>query len=110
MTGAEGWLGREAAPATVFAVFHVIQQMRRSRRSCFRFSNPDCAGCAAQLCAHERLLLNTCRALARGRPDEAAAHAMILCEGNDTGPFLHEMARLARQVPGLGAEAQSRDQ
>ena len=110
MLGAESWLGRDAAPELVHAVFHVIQKMRCARRSTFQFSNPDCPHCAATLCAHERLLLNACRSMARGRPEEAAGHAMILCEGNDTGPLLEEMLRLARGMPLCGVPAQSRIQ
>ena len=32
MLGAESWLGRDAAPELVHAVFHVIQKMRCARR------------------------------------------------------------------------------
>ena len=95
MLGAESWLGRDAAPELVHAVFHVIQKMRCARRSTFQFSNPDCPHCAATLCAHERLLLNACRSMARGRPEEAAGHAMI---GVSLGPVTGDItARLVQR-------------
>lgn len=66
----------------------LVQEMRRARRSCFRYSNPDCPGCALILCAAERHLILTLNSLARGAQSEALAHALLLSEGNSPDAFL----------------------
>lgn len=101
MSGAEHLLGRRAAPDFACAVLRAVQAMRRSRQSTFHFSNPDCANCAARLSRHERLLLNVLRAFLLGKPQDAAAHAILLCEGNDTGEFLDEMEALSDAMQGV---------
>ncbi len=98
LSGAEHLLGRDAAPGFACAVLRVVQAMRRSRKSVFHFSNPDCSNCAARLSGHERLLLNALRATLEDRPDNAEGHAMLLCEGNDTSEFLEEVEALARMM------------
>lgn len=99
ISGAEQVMGREAGPHVVCAVLRAVQQMRAARRNHFNFSNPDCPGCAARLCGHERLFLNTFRAMRRGRIADAEAHAMLLCEGNATEGLIVAMGDLCAALP-----------
>jgi len=82
-------------------ILEAIQSMRHARVSCFRFSNPRCTGCAGILGEHERLLMQSFRAVRRGKTGEARTHAMLLCEGNDTDEFLYRLAILARSTQPL---------
>ncbi|GAA4222096.1 hypothetical protein GGQ68_001236 [Sagittula marina] len=117
----QGWLGGVSAalrfyghdigPHAAVAVLSAVQAMRRSRISAFRFNSADCAHCAAHLSENERQFLNTCRAMATNRREAAKGHAMILCEGNDTQPFLEAMAvmaqvcKISRVTPRSGPDA-----
>ena len=101
MPHAERLFGREAAPGLVCGVQRAVQEMRLARHSVFQFSNPGCQRCAARLTGHERLLMNTLRERMAGRPQHAQAHAMMLCEGNDTDGFLAEIAALSQVLQGL---------
>ncbi|WP_353475619.1 hypothetical protein PVT71_23805 (plasmid) [Salipiger sp. H15] len=99
ISGAEQVMGREAGPQVVCAVLRAVQQMRSARRNHFHFSNPDCPGCAARLCGHERLFLNVFRSVRRGRMADAEAHAMMLCEGNPAEGLVAAMADLCVALP-----------
>ncbi|NDW00921.1 hypothetical protein [Salipiger sp. PrR002] len=101
MSGAEQVLGPQEAPEVVFAVLRAVQEMRHARRNPFNFSNPDCPGCAARLCGHERLFLNIFRAMRRGRQGDAEAHALLLCEGNGVQRLIAAMGVLAAAMPGV---------
>lgn len=92
---AERLFGREIAPQLVCGVQRAVQEMRLARKSVFQFSNPGCRRCAARVSGHERLFLNTLRAMMRDRWQDAEAHAMMLCEGNDTSAFLAEVLALS---------------
>lgn len=105
---AERLYGRDAAPGLVCGVLRAVQEMRLARQSVFAFSNPGCQRCAARLTGHERLLLNTLREMMAGRPQHADAHAMMLCEGNDTGAFLAEIAALSQVLSGLARPVEPR--
>ncbi len=95
---ADRLFGRDAAPGLVCAVQRAVHAMRCARKSVFRFSNPDCGRCAARITGHERLLMNTLRSILADRPSDAEAHAMILCEGNDTRVLIDEMRALAQVI------------
>ncbi|MEM1350709.1 MAG: hypothetical protein AAGF27_00105 [Pseudomonadota bacterium] len=90
MTHAERYFGGSVA----FKVLCTVQAMRVSRVSCFRFNNPSCKGCAAIVSEHERHFMNTFMAVRAGRRGPAETHAMMLCEGNDTRPFIEQMTAL----------------
>lgn len=75
-------------------VLEAVQAMRMSRTSCFHFSNPDCKCCSAIVSEHERHFMNVFRSLRDGRVGPARTHAMILCEGNDTGELMERMSVL----------------
>lgn len=98
---AERLFGRDEAPRLVCGVQRAVQAMRCSRKNVFHFSNPGCARCAARLTGHERLLLNSLRSAMMERRQDAEAHAMILCEGNDTAAFLDEIGALAQVLADL---------
>lgn len=99
ISGAEQVMGRETGPRVVCAVLRAVQAMRQSRHNPFHFSNPDCPGCASRLCGHERLFLNSFRAVRRGRMADAEAHAMLLCEGNPTEGLIAAMGDLCAALP-----------
>ncbi|MEO1659184.1 MAG: hypothetical protein AAFR65_15855 [Pseudomonadota bacterium] len=90
--------GHRRGPDIAVAILSVVQTMRGTRQSVFRFNGPDCPACAAFVSSHERALMAAFRATARGRREDAAAHAAILLEGNDPKPFLRALDTLAAQV------------
>ncbi|MEM6759027.1 MAG: hypothetical protein AAF601_06065 [Pseudomonadota bacterium] len=86
-------------------VLKVIQAIRRSRRSSFQFSNPDCAGCARILTEHERRLIVAISAMRRGRAERAQVELMMLCEGNDTQAVMMWLTELKLALPKVGRRA-----
>ncbi len=104
----QGWLKAARAAETCFAgdepgarflsLLRVVQAMRMARRSPFRFSNPDCAGCAAVLTEAERHLMLALRGARRGRLGAARAHALLLCEGGDATGLLAALDALPRAL------------
>lgn len=97
------------APHIYVATLGAVQSMRQARRSIFRFNDPCCAHCAATVTDGERLFLSGLRAMRDDAPDRAAAFAAILCEGNDSGPWLVALKTLARQMPLRRASAMRED-
>ncbi|WP_108258227.1 hypothetical protein [Mangrovicoccus ximenensis] len=104
--GSQSWRHAIAAserlggpPGLLTALVEAVEAMCLSRRSVFRFSNPNCPGCAAKLTPHERQFMACLRHVRRGEPDLAARHAFLLCEGNDTRQFLDSIGR----IPARGA-------
>ena len=87
-----------SGPDVALGVLEALETMRRARVSTFRFSNPACLSCAAILSEHERRFVLVFRGLRLGHRSEALTHAMLLCEGNDTGPFIAALERLVEQV------------
>jgi len=81
-------------------ILATVQAMRMSRKSCFRFNNPRCTGCAKFLSPHERLFMNVYIPLRDGKLGPALTHAMILCEGNSTDGLIDRMRHLANAVTG----------
>ncbi|WP_371156881.1 hypothetical protein [Jannaschia sp. 2305UL9-9] len=88
-----------AAPHVYVATLGAVQSMRQSRRSTFRFNDPCCPACAGSVTDCERLFLGGLRAMRDDAPDRAAALACILCEGNEAGPWLVALGKLAAQLP-----------
>lgn len=91
----------EHSAQTAFSILAMVQAMRASRKSSFRFNNPYCPGCAQLLTEHERQFMGVFRGLRAGHLSEAQTHAMLLCEGHDTTAFLDRTASLV----GLLAQA-----
>lgn len=83
---------------TAFEILAMVQAMRASRKSSFRFNNPYCPGCSQLLTEHERQFIGVLRGLRSGRVSAAQTHAMLLCEGHDTTAFLDRTASLVRQL------------
>ncbi|MEL6100886.1 MAG: hypothetical protein AAFR68_06170 [Pseudomonadota bacterium] len=77
----------------------VVQDMRTTRRSVFRFSNPRCADCAAIVTQDERHLLQLVQHSRAGRKSHAASSAMLLCEGYDTDGVLRAASCFADIAP-----------
>lgn len=104
----EGWVrafahadrafGEARGAIVASAVLHSVQRMREARRSCFRFSNPDCVHCAEALSESERHFIGAFRAITDSHLSEAYGHALILCEGNDADPFLRQLQALSDQI------------
>lgn len=62
----------------------VCHEMRTSRRSVFRFSNPRCPCCAAIVTQDERYLMQLVQYAQEQNRSKVASTAMLLCEGNST--------------------------
>ena len=91
--------GPVEGPQVFAAVAAMLDEMGRARRSTFRFSNPDCAGCAATMTAHEALFLQCFTFLRQAARDKAERSAFLLCEANPCPGFLAATERLARGLP-----------
>lgn len=91
--------GPVQGPQVFAAVAAMLDEMGRSRRSMFRFSNPDCPGCAAAMTAHETLFLQSFTLVLNDAPDKAQRTAFLLCEGNPCPGFLAAAERLAGVIP-----------
>ncbi|ARE42287.1 hypothetical protein RGUI_4261 (plasmid) [Rhodovulum sp. P5] len=92
------------ASEVAVAILAAVQEMRAARKSGFRFSNPDCAGCARVLCGPERHFMEVLTALRRGSRSHAHTAALLLCEGNPTQPFLRAMEDLVGPVRTKGVK------
>lgn len=89
---------RAGGPEIAVATLAAVQAMRAARKSAFRFSNPDCPGCARILGAHERHFMDVLCAFRRGARSRAHAASMLICEGNPADPFLAAMSDLAALI------------
>ncbi|MBP0483815.1 hypothetical protein [Sagittula salina] len=102
--GEHGWLaatsdalacfGSEQGPRAGLSVLCAVQAMRQARQSVFRFNAARCASCSAWVSDHEKLFMNTLRAVVRGHEAAAQGYAGILCEGNETEAFLRALSVL----------------
>lgn len=98
MDFSELMFGPEYGPLIAYCVTEVLQNMRESRKTTFRFTNPCCAKCAARLTNNERLLTSTISAFRKGDSLRAKMNALILCEGFDSGPMLKAIGRLTKTL------------
>lgn len=99
---AERSFAGQAPAAIAVAVLGAVQAMGRVRQSGFSFSSPTCPDCAQLMTDHERHFISVLMALRRGERSRAVVHAMLLCEGNDSGPFLAAMDELGELIDGQG--------
>lgn len=95
--------GQVEGPQVFAALAGMLDRMGRSRRSMFRFSNPDCSGCAAMMTAHESLFLQIITLTLRAQDDKAERVAFLLCEGNDISGLVQAAVRLAQLLPSEAA-------
>jgi len=96
----QGWLGAmewsaaaigvRSGPQMAFALLRLVQAMRASRRSAFRFSNPACPGCRGIVTETEARLLSLIDDMRHGRTSSAHANAMLLCEGGEAAAVMNE--------------------
>lgn len=85
-------------------VLACVQAMRKSRQSCFRFNSPHCTGCSQMLSEHERLFMQSFKALRQGRRTAANSFAVLLCEMNPVEDFLDSLAKLVELTDALDLE------
>ncbi|MEM6371235.1 MAG: hypothetical protein AAF727_00420 [Pseudomonadota bacterium] len=84
LLGAPSFFPGDDSAETMRCALAVVHEMRTSRRSTFRFSNPRCEACAAIVTEHERHLVQMVQHARAGRGSMMASSAMLLCEGHDT--------------------------
>ena len=77
----------------------VVHEMRTSRNSTFRYSNPSCQGCSAIVTQDERYLLQMIQHARAGNGSRVASSAMLLCEGNSTDRVIAAAYEFAELVP-----------
>lgn len=80
--GTESFFPGGNSAETMRRALAVVHEMRTSRRSMFRFSNPRCQGCSAIVTQDERYLLQMVQHARARRMSQVASSAMLLCEGN----------------------------
>lgn len=81
----------------------VVHEMRSSRLSVFRFSNPRCKGCSAIVTRDERYLVQLIQHARAGNASMVASSAMLLCEGNSTDRVIAVAHGFAALFPKLSA-------
>lgn len=91
--------GMAEGPQVFAALAEMLDQMGRSRRSIFRFSNPDCRGCAAMMTAHETHFLQIISLVSRAETEKVERLAFLLCEANDATGLLLVAGRLSKLLP-----------
>ena len=84
MLGAECFFPGEGSAEKLRRALAVVHEMRTSRRSTFRFSNPRCEICTAIVTEDERHLLQLIQHARARRGSLVASSAMLLCEGHNT--------------------------
>ena len=91
---ADVYFKSEDAAQMALGILNIVQTMRIARNSTFQFSNPLCPGCARLMTETERQLTSALSAVRLGQRSTAHIHALLLTEGNDTGPMLNAMQEL----------------
>ncbi|MEM6588290.1 MAG: hypothetical protein AAF641_07550 [Pseudomonadota bacterium] len=81
------------AMTDLFSAIHLI------RKSPFIFSNPHCINCREILTENERRVMLALAATRRGKRSAAAAHVMLVCEGNPDVPVHQDLKRLTHILP-----------
>lgn len=89
--------GETRGPVMAAKVLEMVQAMRYSRKSVFRFSNPYCECCRLRISNSERHMLDAVCALRRGDTVGARANALVLCEGFETDGFLDAARNLVAE-------------
>jgi len=84
MLGSEHFFPGSNSAEKMRRALAVVHEMRTSRRSTFRFSNPRCEHCASIVTQDERHLLQLVQHARSGRVSMLASSAMLLCEGQTT--------------------------
>ncbi|MEP4034699.1 hypothetical protein [Roseibium polysiphoniae] len=100
LLAAEAAFGPELGGVVASGMMRSFKAMRLARKSCFEFANPFCACCRRQLRVDERRMIGIISAVRNGNKRSVQSEALILCEGFDLQPMLHEIERLAQHLPG----------
>ncbi|SFR05209.1 hypothetical protein [Poseidonocella sedimentorum] len=108
LTCAQRFFGEEAGPGAACAILAGVQALRQSRVSPLRITAPEGPGPARALTDHERLFILSLRAMRQGQKTAAEGFALLLCEGNDTGPLLRSLAKIAALSPPAQGAAKAR--
>ncbi|MFN3994360.1 MAG: hypothetical protein ACK4IU_15795 [Tabrizicola flagellatus] len=112
----QGWLralhcatahvGPRAAGALCYDLVAVVQALRGTRISSFRFNAESCAGCRVWLTPDERRLIETIDAVRAGRLGRARALGQMLCDGNPAEDLIAMTAvYLRRHTPEVSEAA-----
>mgnify|MGYP000321365439 CR=1 FL=1 len=86
---AESFFPGDASVETMRLVLNMVQQIRMSRRSTLRFSNPHCEYCTPFATEEERYLIQMLQTTRRGDLSTLYMSSMLLCEGHNT-EMVHE--------------------
>ncbi len=97
----------DTGPHVAVAVLSVVQTMRQTRKTPFRFNTPGCALCSGYLTVSERVLMNAVRCAATARAEAAHAHASFMCDGNDVRALMRALDALADAAFRTGGEARA---
>ena len=97
-TAAERWGISDGAKAA-YAMFDIVDAMRRARTTMFHFSDPHCPTCRETVTPNERHLMCMIHAIRRGRVGEAQTEAMLLTEGADNANMMRATWTLAGLFP-----------
>lgn len=98
---AETLFGPVAGPVLNKAILSVVEQTRATRGSGFAYCDPYCPNCRPFLTNEERYLITVLHQLRRGRNNEAALQAMLLCEGRDTTAVMDRFQELIQRANGF---------
>jgi|GEM_PF-1871629 len=96
LSGAETAFGPTSGPQIAARTLEVLQQVRMSRKSVFRFNSPTCPCCCQIVTEHERRFM-----LALDSTNSGAAAKMeliMLCEGNDVTLALNAINHLNQLI------------
>ncbi|MEM1312914.1 MAG: hypothetical protein AAGI51_00050 [Pseudomonadota bacterium] len=90
--------GPRLGPQVAYQAMRLVQALRGSRTTPFRFSSPNCESCRKIVTETERRLIMLVVHMQRGETSAAHAEAMLLCEGSNAGRLLVEADTLARSL------------
>ncbi|MEM6890311.1 MAG: hypothetical protein AAF636_19575 [Pseudomonadota bacterium] len=103
--GADSFFPHGSSAEKMRRALSVVQEMRISRKSIFRFSNPRCQTCSAIVTQDEKYLLQLIQAVRKGQISQAASTAMLLCEGNTTEQLIAAAEAFVAEIADVDAGA-----
>jgi len=98
IVGSQDFFPVKESARIVQAILVVIHEVRLSRKSTLRFSNPHCLDCRNNVTFEERHFVSMIRKVYAQRPEAAITHAMLLCEGNQTTDLLRSVENLIKLI------------
>ena len=101
-------VGPRAAGPLCYDIVTLVQTLRSSRNTAFRFNSEGCACCRVWLTTEERQMMELVQALRQGRTGRVRAVVQMLCEGAQgeqliaaTEQYLHHHAPQPTSNPGM---------